>query len=69
MGKNIVLKVIKFYQFFISANFGRHCRFYPTCSAYTYQAVEKYGIFKGVFKGFWRILKCGPWSRGGVDLP
>lgn len=43
------------------------CRFYPTCSIYAYQAIEKYGIFKGGALGFWRILRCNPWNPGGED--
>lgn len=43
------------------------CRFYPTCSEYTYQAIDKYGIVKGSALGFWRILRCNPWNPGGED--
>lgn len=43
------------------------CRFRPTCSEYTYQAVEKYGPLKGVYLGFKRILRCHPWQKGGHD--
>ncbi|OGK40547.1 membrane protein insertion efficiency factor YidD [Candidatus Roizmanbacteria bacterium RIFCSPHIGHO2_12_FULL_44_10] len=43
------------------------CRFRPTCSQYTYQAVEKYGVIKGLYLGMRRILRCHPWSRGGYD--
>jgi len=43
------------------------CRFYPTCSTYTYQAIEKYGVLKGCFLGFKRILKCHPFHPGGYD--
>jgi len=48
---------------------GENCRFYPSCSEYTYQAIEKYGLIKGSWKGARRILRCYPWSRGGIDLP
>ena len=44
-----------------------HCKFYPTCSEYTKQAVEKYGVIKGGAKGIIRILKCNPFSKGGYD--
>ena len=44
-----------------------HCKFYPTCSEYTKQAVEKYGVIKGGTKGIIRILKCNPFSKGGYD--
>jgi putative membrane protein insertion efficiency factor len=43
------------------------CRFYPTCSHYTYQAIAKYGIIKGGALGFWRLLRCQPFSPGGYD--
>ncbi|PIX62383.1 membrane protein insertion efficiency factor YidD [Candidatus Uhrbacteria bacterium CG_4_9_14_0_2_um_filter_41_50] len=45
------------------------CRYYPTCSEYTRQSVLKYGIIKGYYNGLRRILKCNPWSDGGVDRP
>ena len=44
-----------------------YCRFHPTCSEYGHQAVKKYGLVRGVFKTTWRILRCNPWSNGGVD--
>lgn len=46
---------------------GIHCKYYPSCSEYTKQAIEKYGIFKGVFLGTKRILRCNPFSKGGYD--
>lgn len=52
--------LIIIYQKYISGLFGRKCRFYPTCSEYTKQAIDKYGIIKGSFKGIKRILKCNP---------
>lgn len=49
--------------------FGPCCRFEPSCSEYFLQAVQKYGVGKGVAKGVWRILRCHPWSPGGYDPP
>ena len=69
MIKIITLKIINFYQLFISPNLGKVCRFYPSCSEYIYQAIIKYGLIKGGWKGFKRMLRCGPWSSGGVDIP
>jgi len=69
MIKTILLESIRFYQKFISQFFGTNCRFYPSCSEYFYQAIEKEGIKKGLWKGAKRIFKCGPWHPGGVDLP
>jgi len=69
MVKNLILKLIKFYQYFISPNFGKNCRFYPSCSEYSFQAIEKYGLIKGIWLAVKRILRCQPWAPGGVDLP
>ena len=54
------IKMINFYQKHISKHFGKKCIYYPTCSEYTKQAIDKYGIIKGSFKGIKRILKCNP---------
>ena len=59
--------LIEIYQKHISKMFGKKCRFYPTCSEYTKQAIDKYGIIKGIFKGIKRILKCHPFHKGGID--
>ncbi len=53
---------------FFSPLLGRHCRFYPSCSSYTYEAIKKHGLLKGVFLGGKRLLKCHPFHPGGVDL-
>ena len=63
----IVIILINIYQKYISNAFGNRCIFYPTCSEYTKQAVDKYGIIKGSILGSIRILKCNPFSKGGVD--
>lgn len=65
--KKFFIGMINFYQKHISKLFGTKCRFYPTCSEYTKQAIDKYGIIKGIFKGFKRILKCNPFHDGGID--
>ncbi len=74
--KKIVLYLILLYQktsFFHTALMrqlyltDKVCRFTPTCSEYTYQAVEKYGVFKGLWLGLKRIIRCHPWSKGGED--
>ena len=66
--KNTEIFLIKLYQKFISPMLGEHrCIFCPTCSEYTKQAVDKYGIIKGNVLGIKRILKCNPFSKGGVD--
>lgn len=63
----IALAMIRFYQTFMSPMLGNNCRFYPSCSSYTYQAIEKYGVAKGSWMGFKRILRCNPWNEGGFD--
>jgi putative membrane protein insertion efficiency factor len=65
--KQLLLIVIKFYQFFISPLFGRNCRFYPTCSAYAVEAVEKYGCIRGSALAARRVLRCHPFHAGGYD--
>jgi len=67
--KSAMLGIIGFYKTFISPVLGSNCRFYPSCSSYTRKAIEKYGILRGMQKGFWRILKCNPLNKGGIDLP
>lgn len=46
---------------------GVSCRFYPTCSDYAYEAIEKYGVAKGGFLAIWRFIRCNPWNKGGID--
>jgi hypothetical protein len=68
--RKVGILLIKFYQKKISPIFhffGIECKYYPSCSEYTKQAIEKYGIFKGLFLGIIRILKCNPFSKGGYD--
>jgi putative membrane protein insertion efficiency factor len=43
------------------------CRFYPTCSHYGYEAIEKYGVLKGGGMAIWRVMRCNPWNKGGYD--
>jgi len=63
----IVIALIKGYKYILSPFFPPACRFYPTCSAYTIEAIKKYGALRGIGKGLWRILRCHPFSRGGYD--
>jgi len=65
--KRLVLGLIRFYKRFISPLLPPSCIYYPTCSEYTYQAIEKYGILRGSWMGFLRILRCNPFARGGHD--
>ena len=65
--KKIFLKLIRFYQKNISAHTSPKCKYFPTCSQYTYEAIERFGAFKGFLMGIWRILRCNPFSKGGYD--
>jgi putative membrane protein insertion efficiency factor len=67
VARKILLALIKFYQAVISPVLPSACRFYPSCSAYTYQAVEKYGALRGGWLGIRRIGRCHPWHPGGFD--
>ncbi len=71
----LALKLIRFYQKTLSLDHGffkflrpqGQCRFYPSCSEYTDQSIEKHGVLRGSAKGVKRISKCHPWSDGGFD--
>ena len=65
--KYIALKLIRFYQRGISPLFGPKCRFTPTCSAYTYEAIQIHGFFKGTLLGIIRISKCHPFHKPMYD--
>lgn len=73
--KKIAISFIRLYQKTLSPDHGPfkhlhphgYCRFYPSCSEYTIQAIDKYGIIKGGLMGSWRIIRCNPWNKGGND--
>jgi len=62
----IIVGVIYFYQKWISSSFAPRCKYYPSCSSYAATAIENYGL-KGISMSAWRLLRCNPWSHGGVD--
>jgi len=72
-----ILLLVKIYQKTVSPDHGLfkymfphgYCRFYPSCSEYSYQVIKKRGLLVGVPKAVWRVLRCNPWNAGGVDLP
>lgn len=64
-----LLALIKLYQWTISPLLGPVCKYYPSCSHYGYQAIDIHGAIKGTALTAWRILRCNPWSLGGVDYP
>ena len=63
----ILIFVVRLYQIILSPFVGQHCRFYPTCSAYSLEAIEKHGAFRGLWLSLKRISRCHPWHEGGVD--
>ncbi|MCM8759257.1 MAG: membrane protein insertion efficiency factor YidD [Candidatus Omnitrophica bacterium] len=65
--RSILIFVVRVYQVFISPILGKNCRFYPSCSNYFIGAVEKFGLTKGIFLSFKRIVKCHPFHQGGYD--
>lgn len=67
MIKFLMISLIRFYQLFISPLLGNNCRYYPTCSQYAIEAIEKKGIIKGSWMAVKRICRCHPWHDGGYD--
>ena len=63
----LLIKAIKIYKFLISPLLGNSCRYLPTCSEYSIDALKTYGFFKGIFLSIKRILSCHPWASGGFD--
>ena len=66
--KKYAIKFIRFYQRKISPLFPPRCKYYPTCSQYALTAIERFGLLKGGLLAVWRILRCNPFSSGGLDL-
>ncbi|WP_457621038.1 membrane protein insertion efficiency factor YidD [Persephonella sp.] len=64
-----LINLIKIYKKLVSPILPSSCRYYPTCSSYAIQSIEKYGALKGSLKAVWRVLRCNPFSKGGVDYP
>ena len=65
--RSLVAAPIRLYQRLISPALPRHCKYEPTCSRYAVQAIERYGILRGLVLAGWRLLRCNPWSHGGFD--
>jgi hypothetical protein len=73
----IAINLIRFYQKILSPDHGifkplfpyGYCRFYPSCSEYGARAIKKYGFWRGSLKAVWRVLRCNPWNKGGIDRP
>ena len=65
--KKLALRLVRLYQLTISKVKPSSCRFFPTCSQYTYEAIERFGFFKGVWLGIKRLARCQPLHEGGYD--
>ena len=63
----VVVALLRVYQRWISPLFGPRCRYYPSCSEYAVQAVQQFGILRGLVLAAWRLLRCNPLSHGGFD--
>ena len=66
-GRSIAIAPVRFYQRVISPAIPARCKYHPTCSEYAVQAVRRYGVLRGIVLAAWRLLRCNPWSHGGVD--
>ena len=66
--RTIAIAPIRFYQRAISPGIPARCRYYPSCSQYAVDAVRRFGILRGTVLAAWRLLRCNPWSHGGVDF-
>lgn len=66
--RGILVAPIRLYQRALSPGLPARCRYHPSCSEYAVQAVRRYGVVRGVVLAGWRLLRCNPWSHGGVDF-
>ena len=67
--RNAEIAVLRLYRAVISPLYGDVCRYHPSCSRYALEAVQQSGVVVGTALAAWRVLRCNPWSRGGVDDP
>ena len=65
--RSLAVAPLRFYQRAISPALPKRCKYHPSCSEYAVRAVRRYGILRGVVLAAWRLLRCNPWSHGGVD--
>ena len=66
--RGILVAPIRLYQRALSPALPARCKYHPTCSEYAIQAVRRYGVLRGIVLAGWRLLRCNPWSHGGVDF-
>jgi putative membrane protein insertion efficiency factor len=67
--RSLFIAPIRIYQRVFAALGGNRCKYYPSCSEYAAQAIEEFGILRGLILAGWRLLRCNPWSHGGFDPP
>ena len=66
--RTIAIAPVRFYQRAIAPGIPARCKYHPSCSEYAVEAIRRYGVLRGVVLAAWRILRCNPWSHGGVDF-
>jgi putative membrane protein insertion efficiency factor len=67
LARRAAVAPIRLYQLVISPALGERCRYYPSCSEYAVQAIQRFGILRGLVLAAWRLLRCNPFSSGGFD--
>jgi uncharacterized protein len=67
--RSVAVAPVRFYQRAISPALPARCKYHPSCSEYAVQSIKRFGILKGIVLAAWRLLRCNPWSHGGVDFP
>ena len=65
----VAIGLVYTYRYTLGLLFPASCKYYPSCSSYAIGVLKRYGFLKGSVLAGWRLLRCNPWSRGGVDLP
>ena len=63
----LAVLLIRLYQLTVGRVLGDRCRFYPSCSHYAIEAIRTHGAVRGGARAFWRVMRCGPWTAGGID--
>jgi uncharacterized protein len=67
--KRPFILLVRAYRLLLSPLLGRRCKYHPSCSQYAIEALEEFGLLRGTALAGWRLLRCNPWSHGGVDYP
>jgi putative membrane protein insertion efficiency factor len=67
--RTLAVAPVRVYQRAVSPALPRRCKYHPSCSEYAVQAVKRFGLLRGAILAGWRLLRCNPWSHGGVDFP